>query len=115
MVWPRPKYTSAGLGLQALVVAAMIVGDEASDLGFELSGRAAAARLTQLRTPCRDRRFIDEVVGRRNARNRKRIEIERAALKALPERRTTPEEARVTVTSRGGSIMCRMTSTAPSR
>jgi hypothetical protein len=35
------------------------------------------------------RRFVDEVVGRRNARNRKRIEIERAALKPLPERRTT--------------------------
>jgi hypothetical protein len=27
------------------------------------------------------RRFVDEVVGRSNARNRKRIEIERAALK----------------------------------
>jgi hypothetical protein len=34
------------------------------------------------------RRFLDEVVGRRNARNRKRIEIERAALKPLPDRRT---------------------------
>jgi len=44
------------------------------------------------------RRFVDEVVGRRNARNRKRIEIERAALKPLPERRTTDyEEARVLV------------------
>src|SRR5580704_9698781 len=29
------------------------------------------------------RRFVDEVVGRRNARNRKRIEIERATLKQL--------------------------------
>src|SRR5206468_11740010 len=45
------------------------------------------------------RRFIDEVVGRRNARNRKRIEIERAALQQLPDRRTTDyEEARVLVT-----------------
>jgi transposase InsO family protein len=33
------------------------------------------------------RRFIDEVVGRRNARNRKRIEIERTHLKSLPDRR----------------------------
>jgi hypothetical protein len=42
------------------------------------------------------RRFIDEVIGRRNARNRKRIEIERTALRPLPERRTTDyEEARV--------------------
>ena len=46
------------------------------------------------------RRFVDEVVGRRNARNRKRIEIERTTLKPLPERRTTDyEEARVQVTS----------------
>ena len=36
------------------------------------------------------RRFVDEVVGRRNARNRKRIEIERAALKQLPNRREPP-------------------------
>jgi hypothetical protein len=38
------------------------------------------------------RRFVDEVVGRRNARNCKRIDIERAALKPLPERRTTDYE-----------------------
>jgi hypothetical protein len=30
------------------------------------------------------RRFVDEVVGRRNARNRKSIEIERTALGPLP-------------------------------
>jgi len=30
------------------------------------------------------RRFVDEVVGRPNARNRKRIEIERTVLKQLP-------------------------------
>ena len=62
------------------------------------------------------RRFVDEVVGRRNARNRKRIEIERAALKPLPERRTTDyEEARVTVTSSGGFILRRVFYTVPSR
>src|SRR5258706_6336229 len=55
------------------------------------------------------RRFVDEVVGRRNARNRKRIEIERAALKPLPERRTTDyEEARVLVTSSGGFLLPRV-------
>src|SRR5271165_1390196 len=44
------------------------------------------------------RRYIDEVIGRRNARNRKRIEIERVALKPLPDRRTADyEEARVLV------------------
>jgi transposase InsO family protein len=32
------------------------------------------------------RRFVDEVVGRRNARNRKRIEIERTVAWCLPHR-----------------------------
>ena len=60
--------------------------------------------------------FIDEVVGRRNARNRKRIEIERAALKPLPGRRTTDyEEARVLVTSSGGFILRRVFYSVPSR
>ena len=62
------------------------------------------------------RRFIDEVIGRRNARNRKRIEIERTALRPLPERRTTDyEEARVFVTSSGGFILRRVFYSVPSR
>src|SRR3982074_1804487 len=62
------------------------------------------------------RRFIDEVVGRRNARSRKRIEIERAALKPLPDRRTTDyEETRVVVTSSGGFILRRVFYSVPSR
>jgi len=62
------------------------------------------------------RRFVDEVLGRRNARNRKRVEIERAALKPLPERRTTDyEEARVLVTSSGGFILRRVFYSVPSR
>ena len=62
------------------------------------------------------RRFVDEVVGRRNARNRKRIEIERAALKPLPARRTTDyEEARVLVTASGGFILRRVFYSVPSR
>jgi transposase InsO family protein len=62
------------------------------------------------------RRFVDEVIGRRNARNRKRIEIERAALKPLPDRRTTDyEEARVLVTSSGGFILRRAFYSVPSR
>jgi hypothetical protein len=62
------------------------------------------------------RRFVDEVLGRRNARNRKRIEIERGALKPLPGRRTTDyEEARVLVTSNGGFLLRRVFYTAPSR
>ena len=35
------------------------------------------------------RRFIDEIVGRRNARNAKRLDLERSALQALPAGRTT--------------------------
>src|SRR6267154_1495206 len=62
------------------------------------------------------RRFVDEAVGRRNARNRKRIEIERAALQPLPDRRTTDyEEARALVTSSGGFILRRVFYSVPSR
>ena len=62
------------------------------------------------------RRFIDEVIGRRNARNRKRIEIERATLGPLPVRRTTDyEEARVLVTSSGGFVLRRVFYSVPSR
>ena len=35
------------------------------------------------------RRFIDEIVGRCNARNAKRLDLERPALQSLPARRTT--------------------------
>ena len=52
------------------------------------------------------RRFVDELVGRRNARNAKRLALERPALQRLPERRTTDyEETIVTVTSSGGFIL----------
>jgi hypothetical protein len=62
------------------------------------------------------RRFIDEVIGRRNARNRKRIEIEQKVLKDLPDRRTTDyEEERVIVTSRGGFTLRKVFYTVPSR
>src|SRR5207253_10160490 len=54
------------------------------------------------------RRFVDEVVGRRNARNRKRIEIERTALKQLPDRRTTDHESR-----RAAASFCLPSSLAP--
>ena len=62
------------------------------------------------------RRFIDEIVGRRNAHNRKRIEVERPSLAPLPKRRTADyEEKIVTVTSSGGFILRRVFYTAPSR
>ncbi len=62
------------------------------------------------------RRFVDEIVGRRNANNRKRIELERPTLAALPKRRTADyEEKIVTVTSSGGFILRRVFYTAPSR
>ena len=52
------------------------------------------------------RRFIDEIVGRINARNAKRIDAERASLRPLPARRTTDyEEVTLRVTSSGGFIL----------
>jgi hypothetical protein len=62
------------------------------------------------------RRFIDEIVGRNNAKNRKRLELERPALKDLPERRTSDyEEKRVLVTSSGGFLLDKVFYTVPSR
>jgi hypothetical protein len=52
------------------------------------------------------RRFVDELVGRRNARNAKRLALERPALQRLPERRTIDyEETIVTVISSGGFVL----------
>jgi hypothetical protein len=62
------------------------------------------------------RHFVDEIVGRRNAHNRKRIELERTSLDDLPKRRTADyEEKTVTVTSSGGFTLKRVFYTAPSR
>jgi hypothetical protein len=62
------------------------------------------------------RRFVDEVVGRRNARNRKRLDLERRALQSLPAHRTTDyEETIVTVTSTSGFILKKVFYSVPSR
>ena len=62
------------------------------------------------------RRFVDEIIGRQNANNRKRIELERPHLASLPKRRTADyEEKVVTVTSSGGFMLRRVFYTAPSR
>jgi hypothetical protein len=62
------------------------------------------------------RRFLDELVGRRNARNRKRLDLERASLQPLPEWRTTDyEEASVTVTKTSGFILKKVFYSVPSR
>jgi hypothetical protein len=62
------------------------------------------------------RAFVDEVVGRRNANNRKRIELERGVLGKLPQRRTSDfEEKVIPVTSSGGFILRRVFYTVPSR
>ena len=54
------------------------------------------------------RRFVDEIVGRRNAHNRKRLDLERPALQALPAHRTTDyEETIATVTSTSGFTLSR--------
>jgi hypothetical protein len=62
------------------------------------------------------RAFIDQIIGRRNANNRKRIDVERPALGPLPQRRTTDfEEKIIPVTSSGGFILRRVFYTVPSR
>ncbi len=62
------------------------------------------------------RRFVDEIVGRRNARNRKRLDLERPALQALPAHRTTDyEETIVTVTSTSGFTLKKVFYSVPSR
>jgi hypothetical protein len=62
------------------------------------------------------RRFIDELVGRRNARAGKRIDVERAALQDLPARRTADyEEVNVTVTSSSGFTLRKVFYSVPSR
>ena len=56
------------------------------------------------------------MVGRRNAHNRARIDIERAVLKPLPRQRTEDfDTARVRVTSSGGFILRRVFYSVPSR
>jgi hypothetical protein len=62
------------------------------------------------------RRFVDELIGRRNARNRKLIDAERAVLRPLPPRRVEDgEETMVMVTSSGGFMLRRVFYTVPSR
>ena len=62
------------------------------------------------------RRFVDEIVGRRNARNKKRLDLERPALKELPPRRTTDyEETIVIVTSTSGFSLKKVFYSVPSR
>jgi len=62
------------------------------------------------------RRFIDESVGRRNARKGKRIDLERAELQELPDRRTSDyEQVSVRVTSSGGFTLRKVFYTVPSR
>lgn len=62
------------------------------------------------------RRFVDEIVSRCNARNSKRIDIERVELQELPGRRTSDyEEVTVRVTSSGGFRLRKVFYTVPSR
>jgi hypothetical protein len=62
------------------------------------------------------RRFIDEIVSRKNAHHAKRIAAERPALQPLPGQRTCDhEETIVTVTSSGGFTLKKVFYTVPSR
>ena len=62
------------------------------------------------------RSFLDEIIGRKNARNRNRIDAERAVLQLLPNTRTADyEQALVYVTSSGGFVLKNVFYTVPSR
>lgn len=62
------------------------------------------------------RHFIDEIIGRKNARNAKAISAERATLQALPPSRTGDyEETHAFVTSSGGFTLRKVFYTVPSR
>jgi hypothetical protein len=62
------------------------------------------------------RAFVDEIVGRGNARNAKRIDQERLALKDLPRHKTADyEEINVDVTSSSAFILRKVFYTVPSR
>jgi hypothetical protein len=62
------------------------------------------------------RRFVEEIVGRRNARNRARIDGERPHLQPLPPRRSCDHEMMsVRVTSAGGFRLRKVFYTVPSR
>ncbi len=62
------------------------------------------------------RAFLDEIVGRKNARNSKRIDAERAVLQPLPDMRTADyERALVYVSTSGGFVLKKVFYTVPSR
>ena len=62
------------------------------------------------------RGFVDEIVGRSNARNARRIEQERMTLKALPIRKTADyEEVNVGVTSSSAFTLRKVFYSVPSR
>ena len=62
------------------------------------------------------RGFVDEIVGRGNARNAKQIDQERLALKPLPPRRTADyEEVQVRVTSASAFALRKVFYSIPSR
>jgi hypothetical protein len=62
------------------------------------------------------RSFLDEIIGRKNARNLKRIDAERRRLQPLPDTRTSDyEEELVNVTTSGGFVLRKVFYTVPSR
>jgi hypothetical protein len=62
------------------------------------------------------RSFLDEIVGRKNARNSKRIDAERAVLQPLPDIRTADyEQALVYVSTSCGFVLRKVFYTVPSR
>jgi len=93
------------------------------ELAFHLEDSASFRAFARLLRGSRDfasleayRRFVDEIVGRRNARLAKRLDLERPALQPLPAERTTDyEEAIVVVTSTSGFTLKKVFYSVPSR
>jgi len=62
------------------------------------------------------RSFLDEIIGRKNARNRQRIDAERPVLQPLPDNRTADyEQELVYVSTSGGFVLRKVFYTVPSR
>jgi transposase InsO family protein len=62
------------------------------------------------------RAFLDEIIGRKNARNSKLIDAERGLLQPLPDTRTADyEQALVYVSTSGGFVLRKVFYTVPSR
>jgi len=98
------------------VAAAMAGFSATAGYRFEKDPRLLLRASRDFDNPPAWRCFVDEIVGRGNARNAKCIDRERTALKALPVRKTADyEEGNVDVTSSSAFTLRKVFYTVPSR